>query len=209
MADKKISALSTATTPLAGTEVLPLVQSNATVKVSVADLTAGRAVSMAGGTFTDTLTQGVAAKGLNFSANTAQAGKTSQLLNWYEEGTYAPSMSPSTSGTITASGAARYTRVGRLVIVEGYINVSAVSSPTGDLRLGNFPFLINGAHPGSGSLQVYGFANTVATNGMYILAVPATTYVIIRGFLNGAQVVDLAPNAQNGAGMQFTIAYTV
>jgi hypothetical protein len=45
MADKKISALTSATTPLAGTEVLPIVQSNTTVKVAVSDLTAGRAIS--------------------------------------------------------------------------------------------------------------------------------------------------------------------
>lgn len=47
MADKKISALTASTTPLAGTEVLPIVQGGATVKVSVANLTAGRAVSAA------------------------------------------------------------------------------------------------------------------------------------------------------------------
>ncbi len=45
MADKKISALTASTTPLAGTEVLPIVQSGSTVKVSVANLTAGRATS--------------------------------------------------------------------------------------------------------------------------------------------------------------------
>jgi len=45
MADQKISALTPATTPLAGTEVLPIVQSSTTVKVAVSDLTAGRAVS--------------------------------------------------------------------------------------------------------------------------------------------------------------------
>ena len=45
MADKKISALTAATTPLAGTEVLPIVQSGSTVKVSVDNLTAGKAVS--------------------------------------------------------------------------------------------------------------------------------------------------------------------
>lgn len=45
MADKKISALTSATTPLAGTEVLPIVQSGSTVKVAVSNLTAGRAVS--------------------------------------------------------------------------------------------------------------------------------------------------------------------
>tara|TARA_R110000868_G_scaffold220725_2_gene472135 strand:+ start:27 stop:1040 length:1014 start_codon:yes stop_codon:yes gene_type:complete len=45
MADTKISALPASTTPLAGTEVLPIVQSGVTAKVSVANLTAGRAVS--------------------------------------------------------------------------------------------------------------------------------------------------------------------
>ena len=45
MANVKISELTAATTALAGTEVLPIVQSSATVKVSVANLTAGRAVS--------------------------------------------------------------------------------------------------------------------------------------------------------------------
>jgi hypothetical protein len=44
MADTKISALSAASTPLAGTEVLPIVQSGATVKVAVSDLTNGRNV---------------------------------------------------------------------------------------------------------------------------------------------------------------------
>lgn len=46
MADKKISQLTSSTTPLAGTEVLPIVQSGATVKVAVSDLTAGRPVSV-------------------------------------------------------------------------------------------------------------------------------------------------------------------
>lgn len=45
MADSKISALSSASTPLAGTEVLPIVQSGTTVKVAVSDLTAGRTTS--------------------------------------------------------------------------------------------------------------------------------------------------------------------
>lgn len=48
MADVKISALPAATTPLAGTEVLPIVQGGATDKVSVANLTAGRTVAAAG-----------------------------------------------------------------------------------------------------------------------------------------------------------------
>lgn len=40
MADKKISQLTAATTPLAGTEVLPIVQSSTTVKATIADIQA-------------------------------------------------------------------------------------------------------------------------------------------------------------------------
>jgi hypothetical protein len=54
MADKKISALTGATTPLAGTEVLPIVQGGSTVKVSIANVTAGRAVSFLNSTWNTT-----------------------------------------------------------------------------------------------------------------------------------------------------------
>jgi len=55
MADSKISALPASTTPLAGTEVLPIVQSSTTKQVSVSNLTAGRAVSAASLTATGTV----------------------------------------------------------------------------------------------------------------------------------------------------------
>jgi hypothetical protein len=45
MADKKISQLTSASTPVAGTEVLPVVQGGSTVKVSIDNLTAGKSVS--------------------------------------------------------------------------------------------------------------------------------------------------------------------
>jgi hypothetical protein len=48
MADKKISQLTSATLPLAGTEVVPVVQSGATVKVSAASLGAAAAYTPAG-----------------------------------------------------------------------------------------------------------------------------------------------------------------
>lgn len=253
MADTKISALTVATTPLAGTEVLPIVQSGVTKQVSVANLTAGRAVSIGNLTYTGTLTgstsainigsnqlvkdtsgnfafnyananltgagnglfltivgagstasaasarielansntaadgngcgevlfenignnggiriagiygttsgsggasgyggklefgtkkdnsgssptiactidnaqnltfnvgnlvQGTAAKGINFTANTPAAGKTSQLLNWYEEGTWTPTVGVETNISSTTVLTARYTRIGRIV----------------------------------------------------------------------------------------------
>jgi hypothetical protein len=61
MADTKISALPASTVPLAGTEVLPIVQSSSTKQVSVANLTAGRAISASSIT--------VSANNLTFSAS--------------------------------------------------------------------------------------------------------------------------------------------
>jgi hypothetical protein len=54
MADTKISALPASTAPLAGTEVLPIVQSSTTKQVSVANLTAGRTFEALGVTLTST-----------------------------------------------------------------------------------------------------------------------------------------------------------
>lgn len=64
MPDSKISGLTSATTPLAGTEVLPIVQGGQTRQVSVANLTAGRGISVTtlsmSGQLTNTLATGTA-----------------------------------------------------------------------------------------------------------------------------------------------------
>ena len=140
MADSKISALPASTTPLAGTEVLPIVQSSATKQVSVANLTAGRSVSVADlAVSTGNIVPGTAAKGINFTANTPAAGMTSQLLNWYEEGTYTATLSAG-SGTYTSiSQSLRYTRVGRVVNVTGYIFITTNGTAATNLRF-TLPF---------------------------------------------------------------------
>lgn len=209
MADQKISQLTAATTPLAGTEVLPIVQSGATVKVSVANLTAGRDASVKKLTATDNVVISTAGKGIDFSANSSAAGMTSELLTWYEEGTFSPTLAPTTSGTITASGAARYTRIGRMVMVEGYINVSAVSSPVGELRLGGFPYALSADSNGAGSMQPYGFDTVSANTALYLMGIGGTTTAYIRGYQSGNQVQTIADNAKNGTGFQFSFAYTV
>ena len=68
MADVKISALPAATTPLAGTEVLPIVQSGVTTKVAVSNLTAGRAVTLGTGSILGTPASGIltSCTGLNY-----------------------------------------------------------------------------------------------------------------------------------------------
>lgn len=102
MADTKISALPASTTPLAGTEVLPIVQSGATVKVSVANLTAGRVIS---------------ANGVTFPA-TASLSSDPNTLDDYEEGTWTPGQGSGVTVIGTYSSSGTYTKVGRLVTVQ-------------------------------------------------------------------------------------------
>jgi hypothetical protein len=75
MSNSKISALTSATTPLAGTEVLPVVQSSTTKQVSVANLTAGRTVAMSNATVgsggTTSFSTGITLNGTNNAANGA------------------------------------------------------------------------------------------------------------------------------------------
>ena len=139
MADSKISARPASTIPLAGTEVLPIVQSSTTKQVSVANLTAGRIQTSNG------IVQGTAATGYNFTANTPASGMTSQLLNWYEEGTWTPTLIFSTLGDLSVTytvQVGRYTRVGRQVTVIACIETSAFTYTTasGTFRVSGLPF---------------------------------------------------------------------
>lgn len=142
MADKKISALTSATTPLAGTEVLPIVQSGATVKVAVSDLTAGRAISATAVTATTgNFVVGTSGQGIDFSATPGTG--TSELLNDYEEGTFSPTIRGATSagvGTYTTQ-VGQYTKVGRTVTCTGLLEWTAHTG-TGPLQLGNLPFTV-------------------------------------------------------------------
>jgi len=171
MTNKAITALPAATA-LAGTEVLPIVQSGITVKVTADDLTvknirsnatsgilqitgpaaastrvvtvpnanwlaarADAAQSFTGDQTlaTGNLVQGTASKGINFTANTPAAGMTSQLLNWYEKGTWTVTATCDTGSITLGSNILAYTRIGRSVSVCGQISVSSVAAPAGNV----------------------------------------------------------------------------
>ena len=259
MTNKSISNLSAATTPLAGTETLPIVQSGATTKVTVANLTAGRGVSVAtlnssgditlsgavgrvvsnannqrvlvtggssagtttgayiilegydyggagaggainlvsttgtnapisltpGGTAQLTatttgvaipvqnITFSTAAKGINFTANTPAAGKTSQLLNWYEEGTWTPGAGSQTVvGAFTSNG--HYTRIGRQVFFRGQVRgATSITGAAGSYITG-LPFTSVQSGTGNGTI-----ANQTA--GAIIFVGPSDVLVYIIG----------------------------
>jgi hypothetical protein len=189
MANTKISALTSASTPLAGTEVLPIVQSSATVKVATNDLTvrnfranattgilqvtgpaaaSTRVMTVPDANFTAARTDaaqsftgdqtlstgnlviGTSGKGIDFSATPGTG--TSELLADYEEGTWTPTLTPTTSGTITLNTSIdtmRYTKIGSVVFVQGRVQATSVSSPLGAIRF-SLPFAVADLAEGAG-----------------------------------------------------------
>jgi len=138
MADSKISALPASTTPLAGTEVLPIVQSSTTKQVSVANLTAGRAVSALSVTAsTGNFVVGTSGQGIDFSATPGTG--TSELLADYEEGTWTPTDASGAGLTLTVNGTQFYTKVGRTVTVSFNITYPATADASFAI-LGGLPF---------------------------------------------------------------------
>ena len=286
MANSKISALTAATTPLAGTETLPVVQSSATTNVTVANLTAGRSVSgsnfvvtsstipangvylpaansvgiatnstlqatlnasgnlglgtttisagygggngsftlqnaksiafnnasntwsttTTGGAityFTDNnlyidakdsasnmifrvngaterlrisstgnitfttgnVVQGTAAKGIDFSANTPAAGKTSTILNWYEEGTFTPNQGAGLTLVGAFSSTGRYTRIGRQVSISGTVTgATSVAVTASGVITSNLPFtVVTAGHGGATNVAINASATVICT----------------------------------------------
>ncbi len=287
MADTKISALTAATTPLAGTEVLPIVQSGSTKKVAVSDLTAGRSVSAstitasstsavagvfnrstsgtdaisfagtsgmtgylgsistvvwigrgAGGTAnlisfdasasniyspdqskyievkntgtsitgtlstSDNLIQGTAAKGINFTANTGAAGMTSQLLNWYEEGTFTPAITTSNADATVSSYTSQkgfYTRIGSQVFCSIQLRANLSAAGTGNPRITGLPYSALADTNGSPAIIYW---DLFATKGGY------TSYCPNGIFAGGGSVVDF-PGFTWATGVNNYLYFTV
>jgi hypothetical protein len=193
MADSKISALPASTTPLAGTEVLPIVQSSTTKQVSVANLTVGRDIAAA--TVKATTTMGVGAAtpaasgaGITFPA-TQSASSDANTLDDYEEGTWTPTDNSGAGLTFTNNGS-QYTKIGRAVTVNFEIswpvtvdvNTVSVSLPfnsgasnrAGMSAFSNLAGEVNIYTPGGANFNLYGDTGTAITN-----AVMSGKYLIV------------------------------
>lgn len=130
---------------------------------------------------TGNITQSTAAKGINFTANTPVAGMTSQLLNWYEQGTFTPTVG---SGTVVGafSSAGVYVRIGRMVFVNGYVKGATSIAYAADGYIQALPFTsetASGNRVSSGNCidttNHLGVTNYVYLSNLYFTSAMAAT----------------------------------
>ena len=134
MADLKICQLPAATTPVAGTEVLPIVQTGTTSQVSIANLTAGRSMTALDITVTTALAT-------TFDTNVAAAGLTLAGITLAADGTDANiniNLTPKGSGAVALGDAILSRPTLKDYAVEGVAIGNAGATRTFDLADGNF-----------------------------------------------------------------------
>jgi hypothetical protein len=134
MADLKISQLPAATTPVAGTEVLPIVQSGTTSKVAISDLTAGRSVAASDITVTTALAT-------TFDTNVAAAGMTMAGTTIAADGTDADisiNITPKGTGAVALADAILSRPTLKDYAVEGVAKGNTGAAITIDVVEGNF-----------------------------------------------------------------------
>jgi hypothetical protein len=186
MANVKISNLTAATTPVAGTEVLPIVQSGATVKVSIANLTAGRSVSATGlalaGSTSGTVT--LAAKAVAGSTTfrlPAADGTSNQAMVTDGSGNLSFATIAATPGGSTTqvqynnagafAGSANLTFNGSTLAVTGALNATASSGGISTLRqnsaTGTGLTIIPGADTNYAALTINNAADSLNKIQMY------------------------------------------
>jgi len=102
--------------------------------------------------------------GLKFNGDTAAAN----ALDDYEEGTWTPQITfggGSTGMSFTSSGS--YTKIGRLVYINGVIGFSNKGSSTGTVRFTNLPFNVADVLTGTGnggSLNIHFFSDSTTSH---------------------------------------------
>lgn len=158
-----------------------------------------------------------AAKGVNFTGNTPAAGMTSQLLNWYEEGTWTPVFTCATPGDLAFTYGTQqgyYVRKGREVTVICNIASTAFTYTTasGGVKITGLPFtptISNFVAINAFSNLIMGVGKT-GISGQIVGTLP-TIYLNKTDLIGGASsAIAITDFGSGGAtSIYFTITYFI
>ena len=132
MADVKISGLPASTTPLAGTEVLPVVQGGVTKQVSVDNLTTGRSINTAGASLDGAVVINDSGANVNFRVESDT--KTNALYVQGSDGFVGVDNGAPTRPLVVRTSAGANPTYGGDIVINSSIDLSGVNT-TGGLEI--------------------------------------------------------------------------
>jgi hypothetical protein len=133
---------------------------------------------------------GTAGKGIDFSANTHAAGMTSELLDWYEEGTWTPT-DASGAGLTFAAASGNYTRMGNVVFLFGFIQYPVTAS-SDTATIGGLPFTASSSASATQGAVTYTQVATVRSIGVQPSNTTAVVYTLAGGVATNADMGNTA-----------------
>ena len=151
--------------------------------------------------------------GLRFPT-TQIASPVTTTLDDYQEGTKAIAVSCGTSGTVTLNfnnNIYSYTKIGRLVFIQGAILVDSVSSPLGTLSITNFEHTSQSGDETSDYAAITMNVSSVASplgGGVTGVIGPSSTGLIILPNDTSQSSSDVAATMQAGTLIYFSGCYT-
>ena len=124
---------------------------------------------------TGNLIIGTSGKGIDFSANADSsatgASTTSELLDSYEEGTFTPVYTgSSTSGQTYSAQEGSYTKIGRVVHIQAWVKVTNKGTMSGPIRISGFPFTVSPTNQSAISIGYTNGYNLTAGNNLQLWA---------------------------------------
>lgn len=150
-------------------------------------------------------TRFLATTGLIAFPATQVTSADANTLDDYEEGTWTPALNCGTSGSITLSTATGfYTKVGRLVTLTARCTVLSVSSPLGQLSVGNNPFT-SAVFTG---VAVFAAGLEATATSPLIGSVQATATIFIDKMVSGVQT-NMAADVKAASTILINVSFSV
>ena len=154
---------------------------------------------------------GAGGGGIKFSAS-AMDSTDANTLDDYEEGTFDVNFVCG-SGTITANGSSnqcRYTKIGRMVHINGLIYVSALDAPSGILKMAGLPFPVPTGTEyntfGAASICIFDLTGTV--NAVQAYFEQNQSHIVIFEF-DGNDAATMADHISTSTGIVIQATYQV
>jgi len=151
--------------------------------------------------------------GIDFSATSDASGKSSELLDDYEEGTWTAGISTG-SGSVTLNSdrdLCSYTKIGNMVTIRGRIDVSSVSSPSANATLTGLPFTSTNSlgelSARSGGAIMHDGLTGMSTNASVVYQTDSNVTVVNIYEQNTGGVANLGGHFQSSSLLVFNIQY--